>query len=218
MFFFLDSVKRRAPATAAAAALFCFPLLLSLFFALSSQNSPLLLLLLSLLSLLSLVSVAAAPNATYDPSKKQVIITSPEQYTVTSNPYPLFDVDFGGRVPAFDPLPLISVKGAAVAGFDVAYDLDAGRILVGVRVKPSSQAEGKKAAASADDGGGSGSGDDGGLITVSVSPGAVVDAAGRPCTGASLSLIYAAPRALRADAISVGALALTAAWGAAFRA
>ena len=46
-------------------------------------------------------------------------------------------------------------------------------------------------------------------------PEAVVDAAGRPCTGASLSLIYAAPKALKADAISFGALALTAAWGAA---
>ena len=62
----------------------------------------------------------------------RVAISSSARHATTASPYPVFVVDYGQRVPALDPATLFTLAGADRA--DVVYDVDAGRVYVGVPI------------------------------------------------------------------------------------
>ena len=124
------------------------------------------------------------------PQPLQVTITSSEPYTTTDNPYPVFVIDYGARLDVLDPLRLFELAPRD-ARHDVLYEPDRGRLFVGVSVPdPSLPAD----------------------LTVTVAPGTAADGAGRPSSGAALTLHY---RPGARTGAAAGALLANGAWGVA---
>ena len=120
----------------------------------------------------------------------QVTITASEPYTTTDNPYPVFVIDYGARLDVLDPLRLFELAPRD-ARHDVLYEPDRGRLFVGVSVPdPSLPAD----------------------LTVTVAPGTAADGAGRPSSGATLTLQY---RLGARTGAAAGALLANGAWGVA---
>jgi hypothetical protein len=66
--------------------------------------------------------------ATADASTGTIAITSSEKYFATSNPQPVFLIDFGGRVTPLNPLSLYNMTGTD--RMDVVFDVTTGKVYI----------------------------------------------------------------------------------------